>query len=262
MDFIFSQIQNVDVNKILILMTICFLAAVIDAISGGGGLISLPAYFAAGLNPYTALGTNKLSSSISTIASVFRFWKAGKVNIDIIKKLCPLSFIGALFGVGTAVYIGSSYFKMISFFILILVFFYTLKHKSIGQKSEYKGLTKTNLNQGRFLALIIGFYDGFLGPGTGSFLIFGLIKIFKLDFTNASGNSKILNFSSNATTLISYLILGKINFAYGLPVALAMIIGATVGSKLAILKGNSFIKPVFLSVTIILILKMGKEIFF
>ncbi|MBS9775865.1 MAG: TSUP family transporter [Fusobacterium sp.] len=262
MNFIVNQFtQGFDLNKLLILMAMCFLASVIDAISGGGGLISLPAYFTVGLNPYVALGTNKLSSSISTIASVFRFWKSGKVNMEIIKNLCLFSFVGALMGVRTAIYIGSAYFKMISFFMLILVFLYTLKNKKIGQENSYEGLNSKNLMQGRIMALFIGFYDGFLGPGTGSFLIFALIKIFKLDFTFASGNTKFLNFSSNVTTLISYLILGKINFAYGLPVALVMICGATVGSKLAILKGNSFIKPVFLTVTVVLILKMGKEIF-
>ncbi|PHI07099.1 TSUP family transporter [Fusobacterium polymorphum] len=251
-----------DIVKFLILAVFCFIAAVVDAISGGGGLISLPAYFAVGFPPHMALGTNKLSAFLSTFASAFKFWKAKKINVEIVSKLFAFSLAGAAIGVKTAVSIEPKYFKPISFVTLILVFLYTLKNKNIGEVNYYKGTTPKTLLIGKIMAFSLGFYDGFLGPGTGSFLIFCLIKIFKLDFSSASGNTKILNLSSNFASLVVFAFLGKLNWVYGLSIAVVMTFGAIIGSRLAILKGNKFIKPVFLVVTSILILKMSYEIFF
>ena len=251
-----------DIVKFLILAVFCFIAAVVDAISGGGGLISLPAYFAVGFPPHIALGTNKLSAFLSTFASAFKFWKAKKINVEIVSKLFAFSLAGAAIGVKTAVSIEPKYFKPISFITLILVFLYTLKNKNIGEVNYYKGTTPKTLLIGKIMAFSLGFYDGFLGPGTGSFLIFCLIKIFKLDFSSASGNTKILNLSSNFASLVVFAFLGKLNWVYGLSIAVVMTFGAIIGSRLAILKGNKFIKPVFLVVTSILILKMSYEIFF
>lgn len=251
-----------DIVKFLILAVFCFIAAVVDAISGGGGLISLPAYFAVGFPAHMALGTNKLSAFLSTFASAFKFWKAKKINVEIVSKLFAFSLAGAAIGVKTAVSIEPKYFKPISFVTLILVFLYTLKNKNIGEVNYYKGTTPKTLLIGKIMAFSLGFYDGFLGPGTGSFLIFCLIKIFKLDFSSASGNTKILNLSSNFASLVVFAFLGKLNWVYGLSIAVVMTFGAIIGSRLAILKGNKFIKPVFLVVTSILILKMSYEIFF
>lgn len=254
--------QDFSWTKFLILAIICFFGAIVDAISGGGGLITLPAYFSIGLDTYTALGTNKLSAALSTIASAHKFYRAKKINTEIIKRLFIYSFAGAVLGVKTAVLMDTKYFKPISFFILIFVFLYALKNKKIGEFNSYKGLNPKNILYGKIMAVILGFYDGFLGPGTAAFLMFSLIKIFKIDFTYASGNTKLLNLSSNMASLIVYGYLGKINWAYGIGIAIVMTFGAIIGSKLAILKGNKFIKPMFLFVTAILILKMSKEIFF
>ena len=248
--------------KFLILAVCCFIASVVDAISGGGGLISLPAYFAVGFPPHMALGTNKLSAFLSTFASAFKFWKAKKINVEIVSKLFVFSLAGAVLGVKTAVSIDTKYFKPISFGILILVFLYALKNKSMGEKNYYKGTTPKTIIFGKIMAFCLGFYDGFLGPGTAAFLMFCLIKIFKLDFSSASGNTKILNLSSNFASLVVFAFLGKLNWVYGVSIAIIMTFGAIIGSRLAILKGNKFIKPVFLIVTSILILKMSYEIFF
>ena len=245
-----------DIVKFLILAVCCFIAAVVDAISGGGGLISLPAYFAVGFPTHVALGTNKVSSTLSTIASSFKFWKSKKINVEIVSKLFIFSFIGAILGSLTTISIEPKYFKPISFGILILVFLYALKNKNLGEKNYYKGTTPKTIILGKIMAFCLGFYDGFLGPGTAAFLMFCLIKIFKLDFSSASGNTKILNLSSNFASLVVFGYLGKLNFAYGLPIALVMTAGALIGSKLAITKGNKFIKPVFLVVTSVLIVKM------
>ena len=237
-----------DIVKFLILAVFCFIAAVVDAISGGGGLISLPAYFAVGFPPHIALGTNKLSAFLSTFASAFKFWKAKKINVEIVSKLFVFSLAGAAIGVKTAVSIDPKYFSPISFGILILVFLYALKNKNMGEKNYYKGTTPKTIILGKIMAFCLGFYDGFLGPGTAAFLMFCLIKI--------------LNLSSNFASLVVFAFLGKLNWVYGLSIAVVMTFGAIIGSRLAILKGNKFIKPVFLVITSILILKMSYEIFF
>jgi len=112
-----------DIVKFLILAVCCFIASVVDAISGGGGLISLPAYFAVGFPPHMALGTNKLSAFLSTFASAFKFWKAKKINIEIVSKLFAFSLAGAAIGVKTAVSIDPKYFTPISFAILLFLNF-------------------------------------------------------------------------------------------------------------------------------------------
>jgi membrane protein len=132
----------------------------------------------------------------------------------------------------------------------------------MGEVNRYKGTTPKTILLGKIMAFGLGFYDGFLGPGTAAFLIFCLIKIFKFDFSSASGNTKILNLSSNFASLVVFGFSGNLNWLYGIPIALVMTVGAIIGARLAILKGNKFIKPVFLVVTIVLILKMSVEIFF
>lgn len=255
-------VLNITSTKFVMLASLCFLSSVIDAMVGGGGLISLPAYYAAGLDPHVALGTNKISASLSTSVSALKFWNAKKVNTEIIWKLAIFSLIGAFLGVKTAVSIDAMYFKPISFFLLIFVFIYTIINKKLGETSNYTGPNKKNMFLGKIMAFTIGFYDGFIGPGTGSFLIFFLMKIYKFDFNSANGNAKILNVSSNIISIFLFTYYGKVNFFLGIPIALLMMIGGFLGASLAIKKGTKITKPLFLVVTSILILKMGKEIFF
>lgn len=248
--------------KFLILGTLCFIGAFIDSIAGGGGLITLPAYMASGLPPHLALGTNKMSGLFSSIGSSINYARSGKVNWKLMKYLLPFSFTGAFVGVKTIIITKAEYINYIVFIALLLVFLYTLVNKKIGQENEFQGLTKKNIIQGAIMALIIGFYNGFLGPGTGSFLAFFIIKIFKYDFINGNGNARILNLAGNITGFLVFLIHGKTLLIYGIPVSIIMFLGAQCGSRCAILKGNKFIKPVFLLVTIFTIMKMFFELFY
>lgn len=250
---------NVDIGTFIFLGIACFIAAFIDAVAGGGGLITVPAYLASGLPAHIALGTNKVSSSIGTIASSWKFATSGKVNWMMIRKLIPFSFLGALMGVKTVVLINSKYLYPIAIVLLLLVLIYTLINKKMGEENQFKGLDKKNTRNGKVMALIMGFYDGFFGPGTGSFIIFALIRIFKLDFTNASGNAKFLNLTSNIASMLLFIYLGKVNFFYSVPIGIIMIFGATLGAKTAVTKGTAFIKPMFLIVTTIVLIKMILE---
>lgn len=257
-----SFLANINLETFLFLGIACFFASFIDAIAGGGGLITVPAYLASGLPAHIALGTNKVSSSIGTVASSLKFARSGKVNKELLKKLVPFSFIGAIIGVKTVVLIDSKYLYPIAIILLLIVLVYTLLNKKVGEENNFIGLTDSNIRNGRIMAFTIGFYDGFFGPGTGSFLIFALIKIFKLDFTNASGNSKFLNLTSNLASMFLFIYLGKVNFFYSIPIGIIMIFGANLGAKLAVTKGTSFIKPMFLIVTTIVLIKMVLESMF
>lgn len=248
--------------KFLILGILCFVGAFIDSIAGGGGLITLPAYMASGLPPHLALGTNKMSGLFSSIGSSINYARSGKVNWALMKYLLPFSFIGAFIGVKTIIITKAEYINYIVFIALILVFLYTLINKKIGQENEFQGLNKKKLIQGAIMALTIGFYNGFLGPGTGSFLAFFLIKIFRYDFINGNGNARILNLAGNVTGFLVFLLNGKTVLTYGIPISIIMFLGAQCGSHCAILKGNRFIKPIFLTVTILTITKMFFQLFY
>lgn len=254
--------SNVDMGTFLFLGVACFIASFVDAVAGGGGLITVPAYLASGIPAHVALGTNKVSSSIGTIASALKFATSGKVNWELSKKILPFSFIGALLGVKTVVLIDSKYLYPIAIVLLLIVLIYTMINKSLGEENNFAGLNSDNVNVGRIMGVVMGFYDGFFGPGTGSFLIFALIRIFKLDFTNASGNAKILNLTSNLASMFLFIFLGKVNFFYSVPIGIIMIFGATLGAKTAVTRGTKFIKPMFLVVTSIVLVKMVAESIF
>jgi len=133
---------------------------------------------------------------------------------------------------------------------------YTLFSKSLGLEDKFSGLSKKNVLYGIILALSLGFYDGFFGPGTGSFLVFGFISIFGFNFVTSSANARILNFVSNVTALILFALSGKINYTLGIPVAISMIIGAKMGTSVALTKGSKLIKPIFVTMSLAVALKM------
>lgn len=253
-----AQLLNFD---FFLLSFFCFIGAFIDSVAGGGGLISLPAYMASGLPPHLALGTNKISGFFSGLGSSINYACSGKVNWQLIKRLGFFSFIGSFLGVNLILKTKPTYINYIVLIALFIVLIYTLIHKNMGDISSYSGLNKKNLLQGMIMAFSIGFYNGFLGPGTGSFLVFFLMKIFGYDFVEANGDSKILNLIGNFTSLFIFLINGKVYFLYGIPVSIIMFLGAQLGSRCAILKGSRFIRPFFLFITAITILNMLKNMF-
>ena len=244
------------INNLIFLCTTCFFAAFVDSISGGGGIISLPAFLLAGIPPHLALGTNKFTSCCSTFSSSLKFAQSNKVDFDILKYLIPFSFIGAILGVTTVLSIQSSYINTIVLILLLFVGIYSLFSKAAGLEDRFEGFSKKNTLLGILLALVLGFYDGFLGAGVGAFLIFGLINIFKFDFVRAGGNCKVLNFVGNIAAVSMFAIRGQINYKIGIPVALFMIIGARLGAKVALNKGAKLIKPIFVTMALAVAIKM------
>lgn len=242
--------------KIIFLCIAGFFAALVDSIAGGGGLISLPAFLMAGVSPYNSLGTNKFASTCASFTSSLKFAKSGKVNFGLLKYLIPFTLLGAALGVNTVLTIKQEYLTVLVLILILFVGVYSLFSKSIGQEDNFKGLTYVNVALGIIMAFSLGFYDGFFGPGTGSFLIFAMIRIFGFDFVKSAGNSKVLNFISNITSLILFAYHGRIYYLYGVPAAIAMIFGARVGTKLALTKGSKLIKPIFIVMSLAVAVKM------
>ncbi|NMM63297.1 TSUP family transporter [Clostridium sp. P21] len=243
-------------NNLIFLCTACFFAAFVDSISGGGGIISLPAYLLAGIPPHLALGTNKFTSCCSTFSSSIKFAQSKKVDFNILKYLIPFSFIGAILGATTVLSIKTSYLNTIVLILLLFVGLYSLFSKNVGIEDKFKDISKKNITLGIILALFLGFYDGFLGAGVGTFLIFGLIKIYNFNFVRAGGNCKVMNFVGNIASIIVFAVRGEINYKIGLPVAVFMIIGAHLGAKIALMKGSKIIKPIFVTMSLAVAAKL------
>lgn len=242
-----------------ILLFICaggFIAAFIDSMAGGGGIISIPVLLAAGIPPHISLGTNKFGASFGSFASTLAYSKSKKIYFPLIKYLVPFTLIGAVIGVKTVLSIDENALQLIIMVLIFVIALYTLTKKDFGGANEFKGLTKKNIILGCFLAFSIGFYDGLFGPGSGSFLIFIFISIYKFDFATSAGNGRILNFASCIASLVTFAIGGSVNYLVGIPFAISMILGAYTGTKVAIKNGAKVIKPIFITIALALTIKM------
>ncbi|WP_442603266.1 sulfite exporter TauE/SafE family protein [Paenibacillus sp. KN14-4R] len=247
-------------DMILFLIVIGFLAAFVDSVVGGGGLITVPALLFTGLSPNMVLGTNKLGGTLSSLTSSASFLSSGKINIRLVAWLFPLSFLGSVGGAYVIHLIPSGFLKPLVITLLVIVTIYTLFKKNWGAQTTYKAMTIGKAILLIIIASVIGFYDGFFGPGTGSFLLFVFLW-YGFDFIGASANSKVLNLGSNLGSLITFILMGSVNFYYGIPLGLSMIVGALVGSRFAIRKGAAYVKPLFIGVTALLIGKQLWDVF-
>lgn len=241
-------------ENILFLLFLGFITAFVDSIAGGGGLISVPALLMVGLSPQAVLGTNKLQSSIASIISSYEYIRAGKVNMKLMVKIIPFVIVGASFGVFTVRLLPSELLKPIIIFLLIAILIFTFIKKDFGKNEQPKPLTAGLLSYLMILCTIIGFYDGFFGPGTGSFLLF-VFLFTGISFVSAQANAKILNTTSNIVALIVFIKFGYVHYQYGFIMAVGGIIGAKVGTNVAVTKGSKFVKPIFLIMTVWLVFK-------
>jgi len=247
---------SLDTVTVVFLIVAGFISAFIDSTVGGGGLISTPALLSLGLPVPYALGTNKVAASMGCLTSVISFWRAGKIKKAAF-ALMPLSFLGSALGAYVVYLLPEKLMKNIIVVLLVAVAVYTYRRKDWGDTSAVQQLGIHALIGAIVMASAIGFYDGFFGPGTGSFLIFGFLYL-GYDFVTAAGNAKALNFASGIGALISFAVSGTIIWSYGIIMALSMIVGAVCGSRLAIKKGAAYVRPLYLVVTTLLI---GKQVY-
>lgn len=246
-------------EQYLIVCPLVFLAGIIDSIAGGGGLISLPAYLAAGILPHFAIGTNKLGSTLGTAISTFRFAKNGYIKVKLSLLAAVAAIIGSVIGAHLSLLASERILKGLMMVILPIVAFYVLKNKNMGEQENKAPLPEKKL---LFIsvaaALAVGGYDGFYGPGTGTFLLLILTGAAKMDIRNASGTTKVINLSSNVAALVTFLINGKVLIPLGLTAAAFSIAGNYIGSGLVVKNGLKIVRPVVLVVLICLFVKIIK----
>lgn len=249
-------------TQVIFLCIFAFLAGLIDSIVGGGGLIQLPALLVFLPNTPIPLifGTNKLSSIAGTSAAAISYAKAVSFNWQIVLISASFAFIFSFIGASTVSIINPAIMRPLVLILLVIVATYTFFKKDFG--SEH--IPKSGTEQLIYAALIgaaLGFYDGFLGPGTGSFLIFAFIGILGFDFLKSSASAKIVNFFTNLSALIYFASTHNILYNLAVPMAACNIIGAIIGAKLALVKGSAFIRVLFIVVVTLLIIKLGYDIF-
>lgn len=249
-------IGSLDPLTIVFLVVAGFISAFIDSTVGGGGLISTPALLSLGLPVPYALGTNKVAASVGAFTSVISFWRAGKIKKAAL-ALMPLSFIGSALGAYVVYLLPEKLMKNIIVVLLVAVAIYTYRRKDWGDTGTVQRLGMQALIGAFIMAFGMGFYDGFFGPGTGSFLIFGFLFL-GFDFVTAAGNAKALNFASGLGGIFAFAMSGTVLWQHGLIMGIAMVVGAFFGSRMAIKKGAAYVRPLYLAVTTLLI---GKQVY-
>lgn len=254
---------DLDLQAFLILAIGCSIAAFVDAAAGGGGIISLPAYFLAGVPAHFALGTNKFTASTGTVAASLNFFRHGKVCSKLMLIYVPITFIAAALGTKTVLLIEQSFLRPLIMVLTFIVGIYVLVSKKIGSENQFdvNNIKKSQYIIGGVFSFLFGFYDGFFGPGTGSFFILSFIFFFKMDFVLASGNAKVLNLTSNASSLLFFALDGKIYYVYSLLIPF-VVVSAILGSRLALTKGIKFIKPIFIVMSLGVSIKLLYDIIF
>ena len=252
--------MELSLRMVLIVVAGVFLASFVDGVAGGGGIISVPTYFLAGLPAHLALGTNKLSSCIGTSVSAARFIRGGYVDWKLGVPSILLALYGAHLGTRLQLALDERYLKWLLLAVLPIVAVVVLRQKRL---PEERGEIAPGKQAAIVLAaaLIVGAYDGFYGPGTGTFLILIFCQLGRMDLRTASGNVKLVNLASNIGALATSLLNGKVFLVLGLIGAVASVAGHYIGAGLAIKDGSKIVRPIILLVLILLAVKVISELF-
>jgi uncharacterized protein len=245
---------DLDITVLAALAIVGLVAGFIDSIAGGGGLLALPSLLLAGLDPLSALATNKLQGSFGTASATFTFWKKGLLHPAQHKAEIGCVFAGAALGVLTVNYMPITFLQNTMPVLLVLVALYF----AFGPKLSVHGsVQKRGIALFSFcIAPAIGFYDGIFGPGTGSFFMVVLVAVFGLGLVEATGRTKLLNFTSNIAALLMFIISGKIIWIIGLTMGAAQLLGAQVGARVAIANGAKVIRPLLVLMCLAMALRL------
>ena len=250
-------------SDILCVSCFAFLAGLLDAVVGGGGLIQLPALmiFFPKTDLATLLGTNKLSSIAGTSVAVWRYSLHVKLDWKTILPAAFSAFVFSFLGAQTVIFLSHVNLRPWILALLIVVAIYTFVRKDFGSLHAPHLTPGRQLALGLFVGAALGFYDGFFGPGTGSFLIFAFIGLFGFDFLNATASAKVLNAMTNLGAILCFAQSGNVLYSLALPMAVANVAGSLVGTRLAILKGSRFVRVLCLAVVSAIILKLAYDYF-
>lgn len=241
----------------LIVCPFLFLAGLIDAIGGGGGLISLPAYLIAGLPPHAAVATNKMSSTCGTALATYRFIKNKLVNFKLAVPSVIAAIIGSTIGANLSLLVSEDVMLYVMVAILPVCAFLVLNKRLFHDGGDDEvSLNKHTYITATVAAFIIGMYDGFYGPGTGTFLIIAFTIFAKLSIKTANAQAKVINLTSNITSLVIFLLNGEVILTVGLAAAACNMVGGYIGAGLVMKNGAKIVKPSIIFVLILLALKV------
>lgn len=236
-------------------LPLAFLAGFIDAVAGGGGTITLPTLFFMGLTPAQAVATNKLLAIFGSGSATVQFWRKGNVEKALVLRLIPLALLGSALGASLVHYVNPATFKTLVAVVILGVGALVILNKRFGLDDHYPGLTARTLALTLPGAFMIGVYDGFLGPGTGTFAMF-MFALAGFNLVRSGGNARTINFATNLGAFIYFLIGGQMVFWIGLPLGLANGLGAALGARMAMLRGSAFVKWMYGLIVVLVAAKL------
>ena len=245
--------------EVLIATAAALAAGFIDAIAGGGGVILFPTLLLLNLPVPQIVGTSKITSTCGTSIAAYAFWRSGKLTPELLKVALPFTAAGAFAGAWLLLEIPSDFLKPIASALIFALAVYLSFRPALGAKDEYRGPTRTIWATVLVSALLIGFYDGFFGPGTGMFLTYVMIRFVKLDFVRAAGNTRVLNLMSNVVPLAYFIAMGNIRYDLGIPMAIANMLGGYYGARSAIRAGPKLVRIVSICMALLLAGKLAYD---
>ena len=249
--------MEVTALQYLIVCPLVFLAGFADSIAGGGGVISLPAYVLTGMPVILAYGTNKFAMSLGTTVSTVKYYRSGHVTVKSAAFAVIGALIGSHLGAQAAMLLDETYLRYCMMVLLPLVALFLVFNRKFGEAEKEKSLAKwKEYALSAFVGLLVGAYDGFFGPGAGTFYTLLFVSLLGYSLLGASGNARVVNLASNLGALTAYLLNSNVVYALGIPAALCAVLGNYLGSRLAIQNGARFIRPVMAAVIALLILKI------
>ena len=255
--------EFIEPSMLVVLALVAFVAGFIDAVAGGGGMLTVPALLSLGLPPHIALGTNKLAATFASSTAAFTYYRKRLFNPDCWKRAFIATLIGATLGTFVVDMISTEWLEKVLPLVILAAALYTVFHKSPSADGNgvNKGCPKFNRKQ-YLQGLSLGFYDGVAGPGTGAFWTVSSMALYRLNILLASGLAKAMNFTSNLTSLVTFAFLGHINWVLGLTMGVCLMAGAYIGAHSAIKFGGKFIRPIFVTVVSILAIKLAYDAWF
>lgn len=247
---------------VLLLLVFAFFAGLVDAIVGGGGLIQIPALLI--LRPdlpiATLFGTNKVASLFGTAAAVKSYASRVTLPKTILLPATASAFICSFLGAKTVTYVDPNFLRPLILILLVAITIYTFKKKNLGEADQAR-LAPEHVWAGALgTGAILGFYDGFFGPGTGSFLLFAFVSLFGLNFIAASASAKVVNLSTNIAAFVSFALGGHVHYSLAFPMAACNVAGSYAGSKLALRLGTPFVRKLFLVVLVGIIGRLAYDL--
>ncbi|MEZ5562339.1 MAG: TSUP family transporter [Gammaproteobacteria bacterium] len=249
---------------LLLVVLAAFGAGLVDAMVGGGGLIQLPALLTAypSTPPAVLLGTNKFASIFGTGSAVLRFARGMRIPWKMLLPLLPVVFLGALGGAGVATLVPPAVFRPLVPIMLAVVLVYMLWHKDLGTTHAPLAVTRGQAIAAAVLLGGVGFYDGFFGPGTGSFFMVLLIRLYGFDFLHSAASARVLNLATNAGALVWFGSQLELLWLVAILMAIANVSGAVVGTGLALKHGSGFVRRIFVGVVLALIARTAWQAYF